>query len=86
MKDELRQKLERYIENAGPSFESINALDEKGYKVKDTAQRYYSDALHFIKKGEFVNAFAALEYAEGWLDAGIAMGVVKAKGKCSEDI
>ncbi len=41
----------------------------------DMAQRYYSDALHFREKGDIVNAFAAVNYAHGWLDAGARLGL-----------
>ncbi|MFH1055972.1 MAG: DUF357 domain-containing protein [Candidatus Altiarchaeota archaeon] len=75
--DELKTKLEKYMKKAEPRFAEITVLDERGAKVKDTALRYYSDAKHFLSKGEYVNAFAALEYAEGWLDAGVAVGAVK---------
>ena len=37
----------------------------------DMAQRYFDDAEHFYhKKEDMVLAFAALNYAHGWLDAG----------------
>ena len=37
----------------------------------DMAQRYYDDALHFKNvKNDWILAFAALNYAHGWLDAG----------------
>lgn len=39
------------------------------------AQSYYRDAIHFAKTGDFVNAFAAANYAHGWLDAGARLGV-----------
>ena len=79
--DDLKAKLDKYMGNAKPAFESISALTEGGEKVKDTAERYYNDARHFMERGEYVNAFAALEYAEGWLDSGVVLGVVAAKGK-----
>jgi len=41
----------------------------------DMASRYYSDALHFKEKGDVVTAFAALNYAHGWLDAGARIGL-----------
>ncbi|MBD3388054.1 MAG: DUF357 domain-containing protein [Candidatus Altiarchaeales archaeon] len=81
MTSELRERLERYLEKAESSFNNIESLDERGEKVRDSALRYYKDALHFRDNGEYVNAFAALEYAEGWLDAGVVVGVVKAAGK-----
>ena len=40
----------------------------------DMATRYYSDAEHFKSKGDIVTAFAALNYAHGWLDAGARAG------------
>jgi len=40
----------------------------------DMASRYYSDAEYFRKKGDLLNAFGALYYAHGWLDAGARIG------------
>ena len=42
----------------------------------DMAQRYYDDASFFLeKKQDAVLAFAALNYAHGWLDAGARLGL-----------
>ena len=41
----------------------------------DMAKRYHADALHFHEAGDFVNAFATVNYAHGWLDAGARLGV-----------
>jgi len=41
----------------------------------DTAQRYYKDAKYFESKGDFASAFGALNYAFGWLDAGLKLNV-----------
>ncbi len=41
----------------------------------DMAKRYLTDAEHFEKKGDIVTAFAALNYAHGWLDAGARLGL-----------
>ena len=48
---------------------------EHAHTVLDMAQRYYDDALFFLKKGDAVTAFAALNYAHGWLDAGARLGL-----------
>ena len=45
----------------------------------DMATRYYSDAEHFRDKDDWVNAFAALNYCHGWLDAGARIGLFKVK-------
>ena len=38
---------------------------------------YIRDAFYFYEKKDFVNAFAALNYAHGWLDAGARIGLWK---------
>ena len=43
----------------------------------DMASRYFSDANHFYSKKDYVNAFAALNYAHGWLDAGARIKLFK---------
>jgi len=39
------------------------------------ARSYFEDARHFRAKGDFVNAFACVNYAHGWLDAGARLGL-----------
>ena len=39
------------------------------------ATSYYNDALHFRSIGDFVNAFASVNYAHGWLDCGARIGL-----------
>jgi hypothetical protein len=41
----------------------------------DMVERYVADAHHFHEKGDWVLAFAALNYAHGWLDAGARTGL-----------
>ena len=39
------------------------------------ASSYFSDAKHFFENGEYVDAFACVNYAHGWLDAGVRFGL-----------
>jgi hypothetical protein len=39
------------------------------------AEAYFKDANHFFAEGDFVNAFACVNYAHGWLDAGARLGL-----------
>jgi len=39
------------------------------------ARAYFSDARHFHAAGDLVNAFASVNYAHGWLDAGARLGL-----------
>lgn len=53
------------------SDEMLNARND----FLDMVNRYIADAEHFDSKGNVVNAFAALNYAHGWLDAGARLGI-----------
>jgi len=44
------------------------------------ARAYYNDARHFYEKGDYVNAFACVNYAHGWLDAGARLGIFDVGG------
>ena len=86
MEDKVtKQKLEKYF---SITKEALDMVKEKGFDEKrikeakdfyDMALRYYSDAQHFFKKGDYINAFAAVNYAHGWLDAGARIGLFKVK-------
>jgi hypothetical protein len=41
----------------------------------DMARRYHDDAVHSHRSGDDVQAFAQVNYAHGWLDAGARLGV-----------
>lgn len=43
------------------------------------AFNYLKDAEYFEKKKDFVNAFAAINYAHGWLDSGVRLDIFKTK-------
>ena len=47
--------------------------------VIDMAQRYFDDSKYFEKQKHYVNAFAALNYAHGWLDCGSRIGLFNVK-------
>ena len=77
------EKLEKYFKI---TKEALDMIAEKGTDgspqaadALDMAKRYYEDAHHFKEKGDIVTAFAALNYAHGWLDAGARFGLFKVK-------
>ena len=73
-----KEKLEKYFSITEEAYEMAkkNVADkEKGEDFLDMISRYISDAKHFENKDDLVNAFAALNYAHGWLDAGARSGV-----------
>ena len=79
MKEITEAKLEKYISVTKKAIskaeKSKNRTSFDRADCLDMIQRYFSDALHFKDKGDFVNAFAALNYAHGWLDACARVGI-----------
>jgi len=75
------QKVQEYFEVTGKAMEEAKrssnrtSLIEERKDFLDMIERYYSDAKHFYSKKDLVNAFAALNYAHGWLDAGARLGM-----------
>lgn len=77
------ERLEKYFKITGEALKKVKIpgdqihIDTKKAALDflDMAQRYYSDAKHFKEKGDIVTAFAALNYAHGWLDAGARIGL-----------
>ena len=75
------EKLAKYFDVTSRALAKAKIVEAKDFdwdaKAKDfldMAQRYFSDAKHFKEKGDIVTAFAALNYAHGWLDAGARLG------------
>lgn len=86
MKDNVikKVKLEKYFEI---TFKALNiakkSISRKKQKdalaVIDMCQRYFDDAKYFYEKKDYVNAFAALNYSHGWIDAGSKIGLFNVK-------
>ncbi|MFH1721058.1 MAG: DUF357 domain-containing protein [Candidatus Altiarchaeota archaeon] len=80
---ELKEKLEDYLKKATPLFDGLEVGQVEGIssEVVEHFEKmtlgYFRDAKHFYEKKEYINSFGALEYAEGWLDAGKAVGIFK---------
>ncbi|MBN2566620.1 DUF357 domain-containing protein [Candidatus Woesearchaeota archaeon] len=80
-------RLARYFDITGRALakaEPFPDADEEHHRqareALDMARRYYDDAGHFREKGDLVTAFAALNYAHGWLDAAARFGLIDAGG------
>lgn len=77
-----KEKLEKYFDVTGRALEKLKLiapkkthLDTIAKDYLNMAQTYFEDAKHFEQKGDWINAFAALNYAHGWLDAGARLGL-----------
>ena len=71
-----RRALER-LKVIAPEKSYTRRIAEDFMKM---ARSYYTDAEHFAANGDLVNAFAAVNYAYGWLDAGARLGVFDVGG------
>jgi uncharacterized protein len=78
-----KEKLDHYFTITGEALKMASKAhkmigkEEQALDFLDMASRYYEDAKYFEKKGDFVLAFAALNYAHGWLDAGARIKLFK---------
>ena len=81
MKDRItKEKFERYLILTTKALEEIekNVVKGKSKQAKEIiemASNYLSDAKYFKDKGDIVNSFAALNYAHGWIDSGVRLGI-----------
>ena len=81
MENEItKEKLARYFDLTSRALGEVegNVFEEREVDAKEIVEmvsNYLSDARHFEEKGDWVNAFAALNYAHGWLDCGVRLKV-----------
>jgi hypothetical protein len=71
-------KLDKYFDITSRALKKVkivSAHKKQAEDALDMAKRYFSDAQHFRAKGDYINAFAAVNYAHGWLDAGARLGL-----------
>ncbi len=75
--NEYFELTEAALEKARDSHESVSLDTLKKAKMDfiDMVERYLEDAKYFNEKGDKVKAFAALNYAHGFLDAGARLGI-----------
>jgi len=55
----------------------IKSKQKQAKEIFLMVECYLSDAKHFQEKGDYINSFAALNYAHGWLDAGARLKIYK---------
>lgn len=82
MREISDEKLGKYLDVTARAIAKVKLVEKVEIDTKkaaedflDMAKRYFSDAKHFKEKGDIVTAFAALNYAHGWLDAGARLGL-----------
>ncbi len=78
------EKLQRYFKITEEALGRLELAVHKKSLLKvvaddflTMAKSYFNDARYYYQKGDYVTAFAALNYAHGFIDAGVRLGVFK---------
>lgn len=81
-----KEKLEKYFNVTEKALKKVKLKNPRNVDLKktgedflDMATRYFNDAKYFKERGNYVTAFAALNYAHGFLDAGARLKVFDVK-------
>jgi len=53
--------------------------EEEAKEIIEMVSNYLSDSNYFEKRGDYVNVFAAINYAHGWLDCGARLKIFNVK-------
>lgn len=53
----------------------ITGKEKQAKEIIEMVSNYIKDSEYFLKKNDFVNSFAALNYAHGWLDSGVILNI-----------
>jgi len=76
------EKIAKYLETTRRAFAKVTIVaPPRSFAARmadnflDMARRYYDDARHSHEAGDDVQAFAQVNYAHGWLDAGARLGI-----------
>ena len=81
------ERIDKYLGLTAKALEKVSIIDEPGSdnhtKAEDIlgmVNAYHSDAKFFLDEGRGDDAFAAVNYAHGWIDCGVRLGYLDGKG------
>jgi uncharacterized protein len=81
MEDRItKEKIDKYFKLTGNALEIvkkniISGKEKQAKEIINMATNYISDAKHFFEKDDWINCFAALNYAHGWIDSGVRLEI-----------
>jgi hypothetical protein len=82
MREVTEEKLKKYLSITEKALEIIKILPPEGSQLRKAADdllmmatSYYKDACYYKEKGDHVTAFACINYAHGYIDAGVRLGL-----------
>ena len=81
------KKLNHYLNLTKEARKKATPIHEKGSEQDDMlavllrmADDYTSDAQHFMKIGDYIRAYGAINYAHAWIDAGVKLRLLDGHG------
>ena len=81
------ERINKYLDLTAKALAKVSIIGEKGIddyaKAEDIlgmVKAYHSDAKFFLDEGRGDDAFAAVNYAHGWIDCGVRLGYLDGKG------
>ena len=82
LKELTDAKIAKYLDTTQRALDKIKVAPPEPSHLRTIADdfltmanAYFNDAKHFASTGDYVNAFACVNYAHGWLDAGARLGL-----------
>ena len=85
MQDKItREKIAKYRELTEKALKIakkniVKRKEKEAKEIIEMVSNYLSDSEYFEKNGDFVNVFAAINYAHGWLDCGARLKIFNVK-------
>lgn len=87
MKHLSDEKIAKYLDITARALAKLEVAPPEPSHLRDVAMdfltmatSYHKDAAHFATQGDYVNAFACVNYAHGWIDAGARLGLWDVQG------
>jgi|YelNatPaOPRAMG01_1025707.scaffolds.fasta_scaffold28145_2 hypothetical protein len=83
----LQERCRAYIEKGNEALKEVKiSVPQESFLWRaaqdflEMCRNYLTDASFFYQKGDYENSLAASAYAYAWLDAGVRIGILEAKG------
>ena len=80
-------RINKYLALTEKALGKVSILGEsdsedytKAQDILEMVRAYLSDSKYFLNEGRGDDAFAAINYAHGWLDCGVRLGYLDGKG------
>lgn len=74
IEEKLKKETERFQEKMDAVLKRIKVLDKRGLDLLHMSKAYFEDSYHFLKKGDLISAFEAINISWGYIDSGMRLG------------